>query len=326
MKTLVIGTGGREHALARGWPATRRQRGARGAGQPGDRRRRHAARRGSPRRPGGGGAGRLARHRPRRRRAGGAAGRRRRRRGAGGRDRGLRALGGGRAARGVQGVREGRHGRGRRADRPGLRLLHPRGGRGGARRARCAVRREGRRAGRRQGGGGHRLPRRGARPRGGVLRRRWAGRDRGVSRRPRGLAVRDHRRRHRLPDAAGPGLQADLRRGGGSQHRRHGCLHPAAVGAAGAGRRGHGHRPAAHRRRAGPPGHALLRAAVRRPGAHLARRAGHRVQRAVRRPRDPAAAGPARVAAGRAADGVRDRHARRRRRRRSSPTARPWAW
>ena len=38
-------------------------------------------------------------------------------------------------------------------------------------------------------------------------------------------------------------------------------------------------------------------AAVRRPGAHLARGPGGRVQRPLRRPRDPAAAGAARVAA-----------------------------
>ncbi len=90
-----------------------------------------------------------------------------------------------------------------------------------------AVRRQGRRPRRRQGRRRHRRPRRGARPRGGLR----AGGDRGVPRRPRGLALRDHRRHDRLPAAAGPGLQADLRRRRGPQHRRHGRLHPAALGA-----------------------------------------------------------------------------------------------
>ena len=71
---------------------------------------------------------------------------------------------------------------------------HRRGGRGRAGRARRAVRREGRRPGRRQGRGRHRVARGGAGPRPGRLRGRRAGRDRGVPRRPRGLAVRDHRR------------------------------------------------------------------------------------------------------------------------------------
>ena len=48
----------------------------------------------------------------------------------------------------------------------------------------------------------------------------------------------DHRRRDRLPAAAGPGLQADLRRRRGTQHRRHGRLHAAALGAGRPGRRG----------------------------------------------------------------------------------------
>ena len=42
----------------------------------------------------------------------------------------------------------------------------------------------------------------------------------------------------RLPAAAGPGLQADLRRRRGPEHRRHGRLHAAAVGAGRPGRRG----------------------------------------------------------------------------------------
>ena len=65
-----------------------------------------------------------------------------------------------------------------------------------------------------------------------------AGRDRGVPRRPGGVAVRDHRRLDGLPAPARPGLQADLRRRRGAEHRRHGCLHAAAVGAGGPRRRG----------------------------------------------------------------------------------------
>ena len=56
-------------------------------------------------------------------------------------------------------------------------------------------------------------------------------------------------------------------------------------------------RAPADRRRDGPPRHAVPRAAVRRAGADLAGTAGGRVQRPVRRPGDPAAAGAARLAA-----------------------------
>ena len=105
------------------------------------------------------------------------------------------------------------------------------------------------------------------------------------------------RRRDRLPAAAGPGLQADLRRRRGPEHRRHGRLHAAALGAGRPGRRGPARRAPADRRRDGPPRHAVPRPALRRPGADLARAAGRRVQRPLRRPGDPAAAGPARLAA-----------------------------
>ena len=118
------------------------------------------------------------------------------------------------------------------------------------------------------------------------------------------------RRHHGLPPAAGPGLQADLRRRRGSQHRRHGRLHAAAVGAGRPGRRGAGDRAPADRRRDGAARHALRRPAVRRPGPHVTRRAGDRVQRPLRRPRDPAAAGAARLAALAAPARRRDRHAR----------------
>ena len=101
---------------------------------------------------------RAPRRRPRRGRPRGAAGRRRRRRRARRRDRLLRPVRRGRPARGLQGVRQGGHGRRRRADRAGARLHDARGGRGRARRVRPAVRREGRRARRRQGRRRHRRP------------------------------------------------------------------------------------------------------------------------------------------------------------------------
>ena len=114
----------------------------------------------------------------------------------------------------------------------------------------------------------------------------------------------------------------------GPEHRRHGCLHAAAVGARGAGRRGAAHRAAADGRRDGPPRHAVHRAAVRRPGADLEGRAGRGVQRPLRRPRDPAAARAARLLAGGAAPRRRDRHPGRRTRRRPGSRARPsrWSW
>ena len=77
-------------------------------------------------------------------------------------------------------------------------------------------------------------------------------------------------------------------------------------------RGGAARRAAADRRRAGPPRHALPGSAVRRPGAHRARRAGRGVQRPLRRPRDPAAAGAARLAPLAAAGRGRDRHPARR--------------
>ena len=93
--------------------------------------------------------------------------------------------------------------------------------------------------------------------------------DRGVPRRPRGLAVRDHATaRTVVPAAAGAGLQADLRRRPRAEHRRHGRLHAAAVGAGrGSSTRCSSDGAAADRRRDGPARHAVRRAAVRRPGA-----------------------------------------------------------
>ena len=56
------------------------------------------------------------------------------------------------------------------------------------------------------------------------------GGDRGVPRRPRGVAVRGHRRRDRGTAAARPGLQAGPGRRPGAEHRRHGRLRPAPLG------------------------------------------------------------------------------------------------
>ena len=71
-------------------------------------------------------------------------------------------------------------------------------------------------------------------------------------------------------------------------------------------------RAAADGRRDGPARHAVRRPAVRRAGADVGGRAGHRVQRAVRRPGDPGGAGPAAHPAGRAAARRRHRDAARR--------------
>ena len=61
-------------------------------------------------------------------------------------------------AGGVEGVRQGDHGRGRRPDRRRACVHQRAGGRGGPRRVRAAVRRQGRRPRRRQGRRGHRRP------------------------------------------------------------------------------------------------------------------------------------------------------------------------
>ena len=102
-----------------------------------------------------------------------------------------------------------------------------------------------------------------------------AGRDRGVPRRPRGLAVRDHRRRRRSTRCCRPRTSS-----GSSTATR--ARTPAAWAPT---PRCRGRRPAwstrcssdrapADRRRDGPPRHAVRRPAVRRPRADLARRRG----------------------------------------------------
>ena len=123
------------------------------------------------------------------------------------------------------------------------------------------------------------------------------------------------------PAAAGPGLQAARRRRHRAQHRRHGRLHAAAVGAAEtSSTRSIAPVAAADRRRDGRRGTPFAGAALRRPRPDVARRPGGRVQRAVRRPRDPGRAGSAAFPAGRLLHGCGHRRARPTCRRCGGPT------
>ena len=182
-------------------------------------------------------------------------------------------------------------------------------GRGRAGRVRRAVRGQGRRPGCRQGRGGDRRPRGSAGARPLVRGRRRRGGGRGVPRRPGGVAVRGDRRPDGGAAGAGAGLQAAGRRRHRPQHRRHGCLRPAVVGTRRPGRRRDGTGAGADRRRDGAARHAVRRPALCRAGADVTRAAGRRVQRAVRRPRDPGGAAAARVVARHAAARGRDRPA-----------------
>ena len=162
------------------------------------------------------------------RRARGAAGRRRGRRPRGIRDPGLRPERGRRRARGIEGVREGADEGGRGADRRPRPAPQPRGGGRAAGGSLLPGGAEGRRAGGGQGGDPLRDRGRGARGRRCLLHRAALRRD---GRRPRGvprgrgaLDAGDLRRRERRPAGARPGLQADLRRRRGAEHRRHGQL------------------------------------------------------------------------------------------------------
>ena len=171
---------------------------------------------------------------------------------------GLRADRRGRAARGLEGVRQGRDGRGRRADRA---------------RASCAPTPDEVDRPRSTSSGRRTSSRTTASP---PARASWSPRTGPRRARTRlacervvieefldgpevslfGCQLR-RATAHRLPAAAGPGLQADLRRRRGPQHRRHGRLHPAAVGAGRPGRRGAARpcssRPSTRWRGAAPP-------------------------------------------------------------------------
>ena len=122
-------------------------------------------------------------------------------------------------------------------------------------------------------------------PRRAALRRR-AGRRRGVPRRRGAVAAGAVRRRARAGDGAGAGLQADLRRRRGAEHRRHGLLLAGAGDLARArggdlrARAPAGGRPAALAR------HPVSRGPVRRDHADRRRPEGARVQRPLRRSRD----------------------------------------
>ena len=107
-------------------------------------------------------------------------------------------------------------------------------GRGGAGRARRPARGQGRRARRRQGRRGHRRPGRGAGARPGLpgaaaATPRWWSRSSWTAPRSRCSASRDGVTRR--PARAGPGLQAAAGRRRRAEHRRHGRLLAAAVGA-----------------------------------------------------------------------------------------------
>ena len=295
MRVLVIGSGAREHALCVALssdPAVDR------AGlRPGQRRHPRARRAAAGRR-----------RRPRRRR-------RARRRSGGAdlvvvgpevplvagaadavRDAGIACFGPsarGRPARGQQVLRQARDDRRRRAD--------------GAARGRSAARRSWRRRSTRSprstGGAPYvvkddglaagkgvlvtadRAAARRARPRGARRRRRGAGR--GVPRRPGGVAVRGHRRHDRRPPAC---PAQDFKRrddgDGGPNTGGMGAYAPLPWAPPGLVDDVLATVLQPTVDEMAPPRRALQRAALRRAGAHLARRAGGRVQRPLRRPGD----------------------------------------
>ena len=170
----------------------------------------------------------------------------------------------------------------------------------------------------------HRRPRGRARPRPRGAGRAARGADRGVPRRPGGVAVRASptaRRSCRCVPAQ------DFKRrddgDGGPNTGGMGAYAPLPWAPAGPGRRGRCHRRCSRRstrwRRRGKPFSGLLYAGL----ALTSRgRAGGRVQRPLRRSGDPGRAAAAGDAAGRAAARGRHRHARRRTRRCAGATAR----
>ncbi len=227
---------------------------------------------------------------PRRRRARGTARRGARRPARGGGHPRLRPERRGGAARGLEAVRERGDGGGRRADRRARDAARPRAG---ARRARQGEP-PGRAQGRRPGGGQGRDHRH-RRGRGGgaidvffteqrfgeteVVLEEFLGRLRAVAAR----ALRRHQRR---PARPGPGLQADLRRRRGPEHRRHGQLLAGSGHQRRADRGDRRRRPRADRATHGRARLALPRRALRRADDHRRRPQGARVQHPLRRPRD----------------------------------------
>ncbi len=215
-------------------------------------------------------------------------------------------------------------GRGRGADRPVRVVLHGRPRLRLPRRAGRAVRRQDRRSGRREGRRRDDRPRRGAvrgarvPVGGGVRGRRPDPRHRRGPHRPRALGAGDLRRHPGGGPGAGSGLQADRRRRPRAQHRRHGRLLAGTDGGRRRGGHGDGRGGCPHPCRATGAGHRLSRCPLRRTDAHPGRSQGPRVQRPLRRPRDPGRAAPAHQRPGRAP--------RRRRRRRpgGEPHLRRW--
>ncbi len=293
VKVLVIGPGGREHAIVRSLladPNVSEVHAAPGNAGISKLVPTHAIDANDPdavaalatkldRRPGGG--------RPR-----GAACRRRFRRRPRRRHPGVRPQQGRGPARSLQGLRQGGHGRGRRPHRHGPGGRQRRGSRRRARHLRRALRRQGRRPRRRQGRGGHQQPRRGPRARPELLRCRRHRRDRGIPGRPRGLGLRPLRRPQHRGALPGAGLQADLRQRRRPQHRRHGRLHPAGMGPRRPRPGGPRPRRPAHGQPDGPPRHPVRRRALRRPGPDVPRHPRHRVQRPLRRSRKPRPSSP----------------------------------
>ena len=116
---------------------------------------------------------------------------------------------------------------------------------------------------------------------------------------------------HRRQDPCAPGHlagpQARPRRRPRPQHGRHGRLQPGAHGHR-RGARDHDRHREARRRRARRRGHHLLRLPLRRLHAHQGRPEGPRVQRPLRRPRDPGRAAPHERRPRRVLPRVRRRH------------------
>ena len=124
----------------------------------------------------------------------------------------------------------------------------------------------------------------------GLRRRRRSGRYRGMSCRPGGLPVRALRRRGRPAARFRPGLQARRRRRYRAEYRWHGRLLAGSRVSAGPGGSlpGTDHPPGAEGN--GAPGHAVPRCHVRRSDADRRRREADRIQRPVRRSGMPGSA------------------------------------